>query len=680
MSIRTGVMPIAAQDHTSACGVSILGSTGYGFDAAGRLQTVTDGTNAATYSYLANSRLIGQIAYARSGQTVMIRTNQYDALNRLVKTETQDAQPAVLASFAYGLNAAHQRTSVTNADGAYWVYQYDSLGQVTSGRKCWANGTPVLGQQFDYTFDDIGNRQTAVTGGDAAGHNRRYQHYTANSRNQYEERLVPGYLEVTGSAATNATVTLNNQAVTRQGEYFWGKLGLNNSTGSVWLSLTNLGVLAVSTNSDVAVTNTGQLFLPQTPEAFAHDADGNLTNDGRWNDTWDAENRLVRMVSRTDTPTNSWRSLTFGYDPQGRRISKTVSNWVGSAWQLVSDERFAFDGWNCLAVLNSSFSLLHSFTWGLDLSGTMQGAGGVGGLLWLDDPVHTNVTQFVAFDGNGNVAALVSSTNGAVTANYEYGPFGEVIRATGPMAKANPFQFSTKYQDEESDLLYYGYRYYNGSSGRWLSRDPIGELGGRNLYAFDRSDPILSYDAHGLICDKCKRGNIRYVEFAGYSLMAHGLGLSPSSVDAGYSALNGVEVIHFISEFAEVSEGLAAEEVAKDVAKASATLGISKGMRWNWTEAMIEKIDEIEKNIQRQYGVDLWINIRWQKCELTYLFPSHPTQVIPFTKHLDWVPKSDWYMSDDGNRPEGGFEVGDHLGILEALPASIIAAIQALVQ
>ena len=78
---------------------------------------------AATYSYLANSRLLGQIAYARSGQTVMIRTNQYDALNRLVKTETQDAQQAVLASFAYGLNAAHQRTSVTNADGSYWVYQ-----------------------------------------------------------------------------------------------------------------------------------------------------------------------------------------------------------------------------------------------------------------------------------------------------------------------------------------------------------------------------------------------------------------------------------------------------------------------------------------------------------------------------------------------------------------------------
>ena len=46
----------------------------------------------------------------------------------------------------------------------------------------------------------------------------------------------------------------------------------------------------------------------------------------------------------------------------------------------------------------------------------------------------------------------------------EYGPFGEVLRATGPMAKANLFRFSTKYQDDETDLLYYGYGYYNAST------------------------------------------------------------------------------------------------------------------------------------------------------------------------------------------------------------------------
>ena len=79
---------------------------------------------------------------------------------------------------------------------------------------------------------------------------------------------------------------------------------------------------------------------------------------------------------------------------------------------------------------------------------------------------------------------------------FEYGPFGELLRATGPMAKANPFRFSTKYQDDESDLLYYGYRYER--DGRWLSRDPVEETGGANLYGFARNDLVNGADFLGL--------------------------------------------------------------------------------------------------------------------------------------------------------------------------------------
>ncbi|HCL92873.1 MAG TPA: RHS repeat-associated core domain-containing protein [Verrucomicrobiota bacterium] len=100
--------------------------------------------------------------------------------------------------------------------------------------------------------------------------------------------------------------------------------------------------------------------------------------------------------------------------------------------------------------------------------------GGVGGLLAITDARQGS--HFCAYDGNGNVTALVKADGSGLTAQYEYGPFGEVLRATGPMAKANLFRFSTKYQDGETDLLYYGYRYYNASTGRWLSRDPIGDF------------------------------------------------------------------------------------------------------------------------------------------------------------------------------------------------------------
>jgi RHS repeat-associated protein len=106
-------------------------------------------------------------------------------------------------------------------------------------------------------------------------------------------------------------------------------------------------------------------------------------------------------------------------------------------------------------------------------------------------------TYFYSYDGNGNVVALVNAATGAIAANYEYGPFGELIRATGPMAKVNPFLFSTKYYDWETGLYYYGYRYYNPSTGRWPSRDPLQEYGGLNLYGFALNDGVNKCDSNG---------------------------------------------------------------------------------------------------------------------------------------------------------------------------------------
>ena len=73
---------------------------------------------------------------------------------------------------------------------------------------------------------------------------------------------------------------------------------------------------------------------------------------------------------------------------------------------------------------------------------------------------------FPAFDRTGNVAALIHAADGTVAANYEYAAFGEPVRVTGVMARNNPFRFSTKYVDDESDLLYHAYRYYKPSL-RW---------------------------------------------------------------------------------------------------------------------------------------------------------------------------------------------------------------------
>jgi RHS repeat-associated protein len=61
-----------------------------------------------------------------------------------------------------------------------------------------------------------------------------------------------------------------------------------------------------------------------------------------------------------------------------------------------------------------------------------------------------------------------------------------------------PYRFSTKYTDGETGLVYYGYRYYAPEMGRWLSRDPIAETGGVNLYGFVRNDAVNQWDKLGL--------------------------------------------------------------------------------------------------------------------------------------------------------------------------------------
>ena len=77
--------------------------------------------------------------------------------------------------YSYQYNLANQRTAITNADNSYWLYQYDALGQVVSGKKYWSDNSAVAGQQFECGFDDIGNRKTTKAGGVEKGSWKRGQ-------------------------------------------------------------------------------------------------------------------------------------------------------------------------------------------------------------------------------------------------------------------------------------------------------------------------------------------------------------------------------------------------------------------------------------------------------------------------------------------------------------------------
>ena len=393
----------------------------------------------------------------------------------------------------------------------------DALGQVTSGKKRWSDGTLVAGEQFEYTFDDIGNRKQSRYGGDANGSLLRRFNYGVNLLNQYTTRSAgPGtvrYANILGEATNAATVTVNNQAPYRRGDFFRLELPVTN-TAPVWLGVTNIAVLNQGTNVDLIATNAGSVFVPKTPEAFGYDADGNMTNDGRFALTWDAENRLVKVESLASAPVGSKRKVEWTFDGLGRRVRQTEFVWNASTndYQLSTDTKLVSDGWRNIAELNATNLTLRTYAWGLDLSGSLGGAGGVGGLLMINSASAINSqpsTHFYAYDGNGNVAALVSAATGTASANYEYEPFGVTLRATGPMALENPFRFSTKRASDATDWVLYEYRGYSPGMGRWLSRDPIGERGGVNIFAFVRNDSIHRYDGLGLYTLDEAEGSLR---------------------------------------------------------------------------------------------------------------------------------------------------------------------------
>jgi RHS repeat-associated protein len=188
-----------------------------------------------------------------------------------------------------------------------------------------------------------------------------------------------------------------------------------------------------------------------------------------------------------------------------------------------------YDGWNLVAEPdgNASNAKVRTYAWGSDLSGSMQGAGGIGGLLKVTQHGPSVTHHFAVYDGNGNVMGLVNAADGSFSARCEYGPFGEPIRVSGPMSTLNPIRFSPKYTDDQSGLVYYEYRYYNSMIGRWTCRDPIEETGGSNLVASFANDTLNYSDLLGLklvaVTKKVEWWNkwwadrIEYVLLAGWS-------------------------------------------------------------------------------------------------------------------------------------------------------------------
>lgn len=278
---------------------------------------------------------------------------------------------------------------------------------------------------------------------------------------------------------------------------------------------------------------TERVFVPAREQPYVYDQDGNLTRDGIWEYVWDAENRLIRMTMlpavaerllASPAGQQPWLTIEFGYDHLHRRVSKRVlaSFTDSDTIKEKGEAEYAFESsyWEKTVYDTGTFNPLltyradpqtgdyqspwRSYVWGPDLSGTLTGAGGIGGLaVTFDDFADAGGGSgyvgplFPTYDGNGNLMRLYDTAR-EVRAQYEYGPFGEGRSLQGPQASANPVRFSSKAADAETGLVYYGYRYYSPMLGRWVSRDPIEERDGVNVYAYVGNAPASSLDVLGM--------------------------------------------------------------------------------------------------------------------------------------------------------------------------------------
>ena len=482
-------------------------SVAYAYADSGKLAsaTLSDGT-AYAYAYDDSLLCTNEAVVVGDGGFAIERT--FDALRR-------DLRTAVV---------------VTNVRHAAKTRLYDSENRVCGYALTNAAGRGVsVAIAYDgshvtniaYSLPDGGQFNAALTRSQSRRGLVTRRDYTFNGQPSYWHSTSYDIL----GRATNATDSI---AVAREwlynsrSELAAANIGTNrygyayDAIGNRLWSAESAATNTYSANS----LNQYTLCASASLREFSYDADGNLLSDGEFTYAYDAESRLLSVTAAALT--NGAIRVINAYDHRHRRIRKTVQRLYSTIppppspptgtqeWQTIETHTFIWDGNNIvletIAFADGSTRICEYF-WGLDKSGTEQGAGGVGGLLLVSitdsqptnspTPPLTNSQLYTPFyDHNGNIVRYVSEA-GAVAAQYLYDPYGNVVVASGPLADQFAFGFSTKYHDRETALVSYLMRFYNPPYGRWLNRDPIGEDGGENLYAFCGNSPIGYFDPLG---------------------------------------------------------------------------------------------------------------------------------------------------------------------------------------
>jgi RHS repeat-associated protein len=265
-----------------------------------------------------------------------------------------------------------------------------------------------------------------------------------------------------------------------------------------WFAITNVPVTAganaltvtvqdVSGNTATQVVN----FTVQTVtnrSEFAYDLNGNLSSVQSVSSvdySYDAENRLTKVVSNSVTVLQCW------YDAAGHRIAKREI--IGLQTNAV---QYVWDGWNLVAVLGADGQLQEFYTRGsgiaVDIGTLVAVTHYTGG--------SPGATYYLHNNNRGDIILARDGTN--TVATLDYAPYGELRSQSGSYTPR--FRFSSKEHDSSTGFYHFPYRYYSPQWVRWITRDPIGEEGGKdmNLYRYAFNRPLLHLDPWGLADDK----------------------------------------------------------------------------------------------------------------------------------------------------------------------------------
>lgn len=424
----------------------------FAYDAAGQLIAITDASNKKTsMTYDADGK-ITKTSFADGVE----RTLSYDDANRV----TQIAAAGKVRSYTY--DAAGRMASSIDSWGKGISYTYTASGQLDTL-------TYPGNKTVKYGYD-AANRLVSVTDwlGGVIG-------YAYDAAGRLQQTSYPNGVKTTRSYDADSRVTSLVHKKS-DGSVIFSQLISYDSRGNIvsidtapeptaWMSETST---EYSSNKEDQYTKVGDELLGYDPVGQLISRQQSAASTAY---TFDSRGRLTGVDA-------SGAITSFAYGPEGERVQKTTST---QTVRYVVDTNTSLS--RVLAELDASSMPTTYYIYGLGLAARAPATG--------------NAIQYYHEDIQSNIAALTNSA-ATVTDTYSYHPFGKVLAKTG--TTANPYQFAG-WLGVENDgaLLYMRARYYDPALGRFVSKDPIGILGGLNVYDYVGGNPMSYTDPNGLL-------------------------------------------------------------------------------------------------------------------------------------------------------------------------------------